>query len=206
MLTLDEINLPLITILRGITPEEAPEIADVFLEAGVQVVEVTLNSPDPYATLAILLEKCSDQMLVGAGTVTHPDEVQKIADLGAGLIVSPNLNKEVVEKTKECGLISAPGCLTATEIFAALSYGADVVKVFPGVIATPDVIKAYKAVLPPETKLVVTGNVSEATIPAYVKAGAFGMGLGSNLYSAGKSVEAVKHDLDKFIQAYNETK
>lgn len=202
MLNLDQIKLPLIAILRGIKPAEAPAIAEVLLQAGIEVVEVTMNSPEPLETLRILIDTCSEKMLVGAGTVTKPDQVDQVADLGGGLIVSPNFNQSVVRRTKERGLVSAPGCLTPTEIFAALDTGADVVKIYPGTVATPAVIKSYKPVFPPETRFVVTGGTNVENIAAYKKVGVYAIGLGGNLYRAGKSAADVAVDLDKFISAY----
>lgn len=202
MSTLDEVKLPLIAILRGITVAETAAVGQVLLDGGIEIVEVTMNSPDPLGSLQVLQEVCGESMLVGCGTVTSVAEVDKIADLGGGLIVSPNFNPDVVRATKARGLISAPGCLTASEIFAALEAGADVIKLFPGNIATPAVVKAYKAVTSPGTRFVVTGGVDETTIPLYKEVGVFGLGLGSNLYSAGKSATAVAEALAKFVTAY----
>lgn len=202
MLKLDEVSLPLIAILRGIRPEEARAIGEVLLAGGIEIVEVTMNSPEPLKTLKVLVDVCGDRMLVGCGTVLTPDEVDGVADAGGGLVVSPNFARNVVARTKERGLLSAPGCLTATEIFGALDAGADMAKVFPGNIATPAVIKAYRAVLPADARIVVTGGVSADTIPSYKEAGVFGLGLGSNLYKAGKSPAEVAADLKDLTVAW----
>ena len=198
----EELDAALIAILRGITPDEAGEIGVALVGCGIRILEVTMNSPEPYETLRMLVDAHGGEALVGAGTVLEPGEVDRVKDMGGRLIVSPNLNPDVVRRTKELGMVSAPGCLTPSEVFHALSLGADMIKLFPGEIVTPAAVKAMRAVVPPGTRLVVTGGVSLDNIAAYKAAGVHGLGLGSALYKPGKDAEQVRSDAMRFIEAF----
>ncbi len=195
-------QLPLVAILRGITPAEIDAVGEALVASGYSVLEVPLNSPDPYTSIARLVERFGDQALVGAGTVLQPEEVERVAQAGGQLIVSPNLNESVVQATKRVGLTSVPGVLTPTEAFRALDAGADALKLFPGDAISPKVCKALKAVLPQGTELMVTGGVNAENLASFFQAGADGVGLGNALYAPGKAAEAVRADALRFREAY----
>lgn len=197
----DQAANPLIAILRGIGPAEAAAVGQELVAAGVTIMEVTMNSPEPLRSIELLAEACGAEALVGAGTVLAPAEVEQVARAGGRLVVSPNFDPAVVKATKEQGLASVPGCLTPTEMFAALAAGADMLKIFPGDVATPAVIKGYRAVLPPAAKIAVTGGVNAANLAAYRQAGADCFGIGSALYKPGKRPAEVGAAAKEFVAA-----
>ncbi|MBF2735514.1 MAG: 2-dehydro-3-deoxy-6-phosphogalactonate aldolase [Betaproteobacteria bacterium AqS2] len=197
----DKAANPLIAILRGIAPDEAVAVGKELVAAGVSIMEVTMNSPEPLKSIELLAEACGADALVGAGTVLAPAEVEQVARAGGRLVVSPNFDPAVVKATKEQGLASVPGCLTPTEMFAALAAGADMLKVFPGDVATPPVIKGYRAVLPKEAKIAVTGGVNADNLAAYRQAGADCFGIGSALYKPGKTAAEVGESAKEFVAA-----
>lgn len=196
-------QLPLIAILRGITPSEIPAVGDALVELGFSILEVPLNSPDPYLSIEMLQKRHGSRALVGAGTVLHPEQVQQVADAGGRLIVSPNLHPEVVRATRRIGLFSVPGVFTPTEAFQALDHGAHALKLFPGDALNPKVCKALKAVLPSGTRLLVTGGVNAGNLQDFLRGGADGVGLGSALYAPGKLPEAVRQDAQTFLNAWS---
>jgi 2-dehydro-3-deoxyphosphogalactonate aldolase len=197
-------DLPLVAILRGLTPAEAPAIGDILVEAGFRLLEVPLNSPQPLDSIA-LLRKRFPQALVGAGTVLRAQEVRDVAAVGGELIVAPNFNREVVAETTRLGLVSLPGVMTPTEAFAALEAGATGLKLFPAELASPSVVKALLAVLPPGTKLIPVGGISADNIPAWRAAGATGFGLGSSLFRPGDDVPTVRRKASALVAAYRES-
>ncbi|MBL8709729.1 MAG: 2-dehydro-3-deoxy-6-phosphogalactonate aldolase [Rhodospirillaceae bacterium] len=178
-------DLPLIGILRGITPAEADAALDALEGAGWRVVEVPLNSPDALATLKRMVARAGDRLLIGAGTVLTTDEVAAIADAGAGLMVAPNCSPAVIHAAKARGMWAAPGVATPTEAFAALGAGADALKMFPGESLPPPIVKAWRAVMPTGTLLLPVGGVKPDNIAAYLKAGADGFGIGTSVYRPG---------------------
>lgn len=197
---LDE--LPLIAILRGLTPEEAPEIGAALIEAGVRAIEVPLNSPEPLRSIEILACRFGARALIGAGTVLTPDEVRAVADHGGRLIVSPNSDTGVIEAAKHAGLISAPGFYTATEAFTALKAGADILKLFPAELAGPIGLRALRAVLAPSQRVYAVGGVSPQTLRTWRDAGAAGFGIGSALYRPGQTAAEVAHRARAFVTAW----
>jgi 2-dehydro-3-deoxyphosphogalactonate aldolase len=182
---------PLIAILRGIRPEEALGVGDALLEAGFRVIEVPLNSPEPLQSIALLAERFGGRAVIGAGTVMTPTDAENVAKANGRLIVMPHADLDVVGHAKRLGMVAVPGVATPTEAFAALAAGADALKLFPGELITPPVVKALRAVLPKAVRLIPVGGVSAANIPAYRAAGADAFGIGSSLYSPGKSAAAV---------------
>ena len=178
---------PLIAIIRGVTSDEADAIGDAIFEGGIRIVEVPLNSPDPLKSIERLVTRFGDRALVGAGTVLKPEQVQQVKGVGGRIIVSPDTNVEVISAAAEAGLVSSPGYFTPSEAFAALRAGAHALKLFPAEAASPAVLKAVKAVLPPDIPLIVVGGVRPDTMEAWVDAGAGGFGLGSGLYKPGQS-------------------
>ena len=195
--------IPLIAILRGIAPHEVDEVGDILIALGYRILEVPLNSPDPYESIQQLAKRYSGSTLIGAGTVLKPEQVPQVADAGGTLIVSPNLNTEVVKATKRIGMISVPGVFTPTEAFQALDTGADALKIFPGDAISPSYCKALRAVLPKDTLLVVTGGVNAANLAEFLSV-SNGAGIGSALYSPGKAVKQIREDALKFIHALPE--
>jgi 2-dehydro-3-deoxyphosphogalactonate aldolase len=177
---------PIVAILRGVRPDEAVDIGHAILAAGVRIIEVPLNSPSAFDSIAALAKAVpSADGFVGAGTVLTVAEAGLVADAGGRLIVSPNMDVRVIRETKRLGLVSAPGVMTPTEAFAALDAGADVLKLFPGELIPPAAVKALRAVLPPQTKLLAVGGVHADNIEDYLQAGAAGFGIGSAIYAPG---------------------
>jgi 2-dehydro-3-deoxyphosphogalactonate aldolase len=192
--------VPLLAILRGITPQEVNEVGNILIELGYRILEVPLNSPDPYQSIQQLAKRYTGAALIGAGTVLQPEQVLRVANAGGTLVVSPNLNPEVVKATKRMGMISVPGVFTPTEAFQALDAGADALKIFPGDVISPSYCKALRAVLPRGTLLVVTGGVNADNLPDFL-AVANGAGIGSALYSPGKAFKQIRADAQKFVYA-----
>jgi len=178
---------PLIAILRGVKAAEAEAIGDAVFEAGIRIIEVPLNSPDPLKSIERLSAKFGDQALVGGGTVFTPANVEDIQSAGGRLIVSPNTNVGVIRAAAGAGLVSCPGYFTPTEAFAALDAGATALKLFPAEAATPAVLKAQRAVIPQDVPIFVVGGIQPDNMQPWSDAGATGFGLGSGLYKPGQS-------------------
>jgi 2-dehydro-3-deoxyphosphogalactonate aldolase len=184
-------ELPLIAILRGLKPSEADAIGDVLVEAGFRLIEVPLNSPQPFDSIA-LLRKRLPQAVVGAGTVLTAADVRAVAAAGGELVVAPNFDRDVVVETVELGMASLPGIMTPTEAFAALAAGAHGLKLFPAELASPAVVKAMLAVLPKGTPLIPVGGIAADNLAGWHAIGAAGFGLGSSLYKPGDDARTVR--------------
>jgi 2-dehydro-3-deoxyphosphogalactonate aldolase len=197
-------QLPLVAILRGLTPAEAAAVGDAIVEAGFSLLEVPLNSPQPLESIA-LLRRRFPQALVGAGTVLGAQQVREVHAAGGELIVAPNFNAEVIAEAARLGMVSLPGVLTPTEAFGALAAGATGLKLFPAELASPAVVKALLAVLPRGTPLMPVGGVTPDNMDAWRAAGSAGFGIGSALYKPGKSAAAVREDALRFVAAFNRT-
>ncbi len=178
---------PLIAIIRGVKPDEAEAIGEAVHEAGIRIIEVPLNSPDPLRSIERLARKFGDQMLVGGGTVLKPSQVGEVQNAGGRLVVSPNTNVAVIAATVAAGLVSCPGYFSPSEAFAALDAGAAALKLFPAEGASPEVLKAQMAVIPKDVPMIVVGGVKPDNMRPWIEAGAAGFGLGSNLYKPGQS-------------------
>ena len=178
---------PLIAIIRGVTPDECEAIGEALFEGGIRIIEVPLNSPDPLASIARLSSKLGEGALIGAGTVLHPDQVLEVAKAGGRLIVSPSVNVEVIRTSVAAGLFSCPGFFTPSEAFTALDSGAHALKLFPAEGASPAVVKAQRAVLPRDLKLIIVGGVGPDNMAPWLQAGANGFGLGSGIYKPGQT-------------------
>jgi 2-dehydro-3-deoxyphosphogalactonate aldolase len=177
----------LVAIIRGVTPDEAEAIGAAIFDAGIRIIEVPLNSPDPLTSIRRLADSLGDRALIGAGTVLDPAQVADVLSAGGRLIVSPNTNAAVIRATVAVGMISSPGYFTPSEAFTALDVGAQALKFFPAEAATPAVIKAQKAVLPKHVPLIVVGGIKPDNMRPWLDAGATGFGLGSGLYAPGRS-------------------
>ena len=181
---------PLVAILRGVRPDEVVSIAEALFAAGLRLVEVPLNSPQPLESISAL-RQMEGRMIWGAGTVLTPDQVDAVAGVGGRMIVSPNTSPAVIRRTVELGLEPLPGFATATEAFAALDAGARRLKLFPAASYGPDHLKALKAVLPVEAEVIPVGGVGPDQMAAWKAAGARGFGLGSDLYKPGMTADEV---------------
>lgn len=197
-------KLPLIAILRGITPEEALAHVGAVIDAGFDAVEIPLNSPQWEKSLPAIIDTWGDKVLIGAGTVLKPEQVDQLHRMGARLIVTPNIQPEVIRRAVSYGMTVCPGCATASEAFTALDAGAQALKVFPSSAFGPDYIKALKAVLPPEVPVFAVGGVTPENLAQWLNAGCAGAGLGSDLYRAGQPVERTAQQAKAFVKAYRE--
>lgn len=182
---------PLVAILRGITPEGAVPVGEALVGAGIAVLEVPLNSPGPMESIARLALALRGRALVGAGTVTTEAEVAQVAAAGGALLVTPHADPALVRAAKARGMLACPGFFTPAEAFALLQAGADALKLFPAEAASPAVLRALRAVLPPGTAVLPVGGMDAASIPGWRDAGAAGFGIGSALYRPGDTPEAV---------------
>jgi 2-dehydro-3-deoxyphosphogalactonate aldolase len=197
-------QLPLIAILRGITPDEAVPVGLALAEAGFRIIEVPLNSPQPLRSIEALARALDTQCLVGAGTVMSAAQVDEVALAGGRLIVMPHSDSAVIRAAKARALWCAPGIATPTEGFAALAAGADALKLFPAELLTPPVLKALRAVFPAEVLFVPVGGITPQNMAAYAAAGASGFGLGSALFKPGISAAQVKINAQAFVQAWRD--
>ncbi len=195
-------QLPLVAILRGLSPGEANAVGDAIVEPGFRLLEVPLNSPQPYESIALLRARFP-QALVGAGTVLSVAQVHQVREAGGELIVSPNFNAEVVAEAARLGMVCLPGVMTPTEAFGALAAGATGLKLFPAELASPSVVKALLAVLPSGTPLMPVGGITPSNMTEWRAAGATGFGIGSSLYKPGKEASAVRDTAMAFVAAYN---
>ena len=178
---------PLVAIIRGVTPAEADAIGDALYEGGIRIIEVPLNSPDPLKSIERMAKKFGDAVLVGAGTVLDPVDVQRVRGAGGRIIVSPDTNTEVIAATAAAGLVSSPGYFTPSEAFTAIRAGATTLKLFPAEAANPAVLKAQLAVIPKDVPILIVGGVKPDTMKPWLDAGAAGFGLGGGLYKKGQS-------------------
>jgi 2-dehydro-3-deoxyphosphogalactonate aldolase len=199
-------HCPLVAILRGVRPDEVEAVADHLVEAGFSLIEVPLNSPDPLDSIARLARRYGPQVLVGAGTVLSVADVAAVQAAGGRLIVSPNVNTDVIRASAAADLISLPGFFTASEAFAALEAGATGLKLFPAEGASPAYLRALRAVLPGATPLLAVGGVAVDNIADWFAAGAHGAGLGSALYKVGKSAPEVGAAARAFVAAAREAR
>ncbi|HEY0661670.1 MAG TPA: 2-dehydro-3-deoxy-6-phosphogalactonate aldolase [Lysobacter sp.] len=195
--------LPLVAILRGLTPQDALAVGDALFEAGFRALEVPLNSPRPLESIALLAREFGDRCLVGAGTVLAPAQVAQVKDAGGRLIVMPHADTAVVRAAHEAGLVCTPGVATPTEAFAALAAGADALKLFPAEQLPPSVLKAWLSVLPKGTALLPVGGITPDRMAVYRQAGAAGFGIGSALYAPGMDPLEVARRARAYVDAWN---
>lgn len=194
--------LPLIAVLRGISPEEVDTVGDALVDAGFRVLEVPLNSPRPFDSIGALARRFGDRCLIGAGTVLDVADVPRVRDAGGRIVVMPHADLAVVREAKRLGIVCCPGVATPTEAFAALSAGADGLKMFPAEALPPPVLKAWRAVLPKETIVFAVGGIRPDNMAGYWSAGASGFGTGSSLYRPGASAADVRKVAGEFAAAF----
>ena len=192
---------PLVAILRGVKPDEVEGIAAALEEAGIAIIEVPLNSPNPLDSIARLAKNFGSRLLIGAGTVMSAEQVAQIAAIGGKLIVTPHADVAVTRAAKQHGLFAVPGFFTPTEAFALLAAGADALKLFPAEGSRPEVLRAIRAVLPPETLVLPVGGVEAANIAAWRTAGAAGYGIGSAVYKPGDTAAVVADKARRLVAA-----
>jgi 2-dehydro-3-deoxyphosphogalactonate aldolase len=194
---------PLIAILRGLRPDEAEPMTDALIDAGIALIEVPLNSPDPLQSIARMRKRAGDRAIIGAGTVLDVAAVQALKQIGAQMVVSPNCNPDVIAATKAAGMASYPGVQTATECFTAIDHGADGLKFFPAGLVGTEGLRALKAVLPAEIPTYAVGGVNPNNMRDWLAAGVTGFGIGSSLYKPGKSVADVALAASQTVSAYD---
>jgi 2-dehydro-3-deoxyphosphogalactonate aldolase len=192
---------PLVAIIRGVTPVDAEATAAAILDASIRIIEVPLNSPQPFESIKIIADAFGDRALVGAGTVLGTDDVRRVQHAGGRLIVAPNMSRDVIRATVDAGMVSSPGVFTPTEAFEAIEAGAHALKLFPAEAASPAVVKAQKAVLPRAISLIVVGGVSVDNVGGWLDAGADGFGLGSGLYKPGQDAAETLAKANAFVAA-----
>ena len=190
---------PLVGIIRGVTPDEIEAIGTAIFDAGIRIIEVPLNSPDPFKSIQRLADRLGDRVLIGAGTVLEPDQVAEVKAAGGRLIVSPNTNPAVIRASVAAGMIASPGYFSPSEAFIAIETGAHALKFFPAEAATPAVIKAQRAVLPRHIPLIVVGGIQPDAMQPWLQAGADGFGLGSGLYVPGQSPAATAEKAQAYV-------
>lgn len=192
---------PLIAIIRGVTPADAEATAQAIFDGGIRIIEVPLNSPQPFDSVEIIAKAFGGRALVGAGTVLNIDDVRRVQAVGGRLIVAPNMDQRIIRATVDAGMVSSPGVFSPTEAFAAIEAGAHALKLFPAEAASPAVVKAQKAVLPKDIPLIAVGGVRVETVREWLDAGTDGFGLGSGLYKPGQDPQLTLEHARAFVEA-----
>ena len=198
-----DMKRPLVAILRGLKPEETQAVVGGLIETGFTAIEIPLNSPDPFRSIEIAAKMAPADCLIGAGTVLTVEDVQSLENAGGRLMVSPNVEPEVISLSAAKGMVTLPGCFTATEALAAAKAGATGLKFFPASVLGPSGINAIRAVLPKDLLIAAVGGVSDTNFAEYVKGGITAFGLGSSLYKPGMSAEDVIAKARITIKAYD---
>jgi 2-dehydro-3-deoxyphosphogalactonate aldolase len=194
---------PLVAILRGVKPDEVDAIVDVLIENGMTAIEIPLNSPDPFNSIAIAVKKAPAGILIGAGTVLAPEDVERLNDVGGRLMVSPNVDPDVIASAWDRGMVTMPGVFTATEALLAARSGASALKFFPAGILGASGISAIRAVLPANLMIAAVGGISDKNFGEYTKAGIHAFGLGTSLYKPGMTAAEVAERAKATIRAYD---
>ena len=201
-----KLRYPLVAILRGIRPEEAEAIVSMLIETGFEAIEIPLNSPEPFVSIEKAAKLAPAGVLIGAGTVLSVEDVDRLNDAGGRLLVSPNVEPDVIRRAGQHGMVTMPGVFTPTEAFSAIRAGASALKFFPASVLGADGIKAVCAVLPKDIPVGAVGGVSEADFATYRAAGVSCFGLGSSLYKAGLSATEVRKRAERAVATWDEIK
>jgi 2-dehydro-3-deoxyphosphogalactonate aldolase len=194
-------DCPLVAIIRGVTPDEAEAVGEAIYEAGIRIIEVPLNSPEPLKSIEKLARRMGNRALVGAGTVLQAEQVAAVKAAGGQLIVSPNTNIEVIAAAAAAGMVSCPGFFTPSEAFVAIDSGAHALKLFPAEAASPAYMKAQRAVLPKDIPVLIVGSVKPDMMTRWLDAGANGFGLGSGVFRPGNSAAEVLANARAYVNA-----
>jgi len=194
---------PLIAILRGLRPEEADGIVSVLIGSGMTAIEIPLNSPNPFRSIEIAVKKASSEVLIGAGTVLTPEAVDRLHDVGGRLMVTPNVDPEVIARARDRGMVTMPGVFTATEALLAVKAGASGLKFFPASVLGASGISAIRAVLPTDLPIAAVGGISDRNFAEYTRSGIHAFGLGTGLYKPGMSAAEVLARARATIDAYD---
>jgi len=194
---------PLIAILRGLKPEDAEGVIGVLIESGMTAIEIPLNSPDPFRSIEIAVKTASSEVLIGAGTVLTPQAVARLHDVGGRLMVTPNVDPEVIASARERGMVTMPGVFTATEALLAAKAGASGLKFFPASVLGASGISAIRAVLPADLMIAAVGGISDKNFVEYTTTGIYAFGLGTSLYKPGMTVAEVAARAKATIHAYD---
>ncbi|WP_264876724.1 2-dehydro-3-deoxy-6-phosphogalactonate aldolase [Vibrio agarivorans] len=197
-------QVPLVAIIRGVEPSDVLDVAEALLEQGFTIIEVPLNSPNALESIQILVDNMADRALVGAGTVTNVKDAQAVLETGAKLIVTPNVNPEIIDLARIHDCCVFPGVITPSEAFSALNHGATGIKLFPADVIGLDGYKALKSVLPEETICLPVGGISPTaeSMQPWIEAGVSGFGLGSALYKPQMTLEQIKSNAKQFVETY----
>jgi len=196
----------IIAILRGVTPAEVIGVAQTLYDAGIRIVEVPLNSPEPFRSIEMLAKAFAGKMVVGAGTVLSEADVNLLKEHGGEISVSPDCNPATIARAVSLGLEPLPGVFTPTEAFAAIRAGAKHLKLFPAEAASPLTIKAWKAVLPRDVQVHAVGGVTPENMKDWLAAGTSGFGIGSSLYKQGSALEQVAESAHKLVSAWKRSR
>lgn len=196
-------KMPLVAIIRGVKPDEVLGIATAIKDAGFSIIEVPLNSPEPFKSLKIMANNLGDDMLIGAGTVLSIQDVDQVAQAGGRLIVSPHTNIDIIKHSKQLGLYSVPGFYTPSEAFTAIDAGADALKMFPADTLGVKGLKAMSVVIPKHVPILAVGGVNAGNMAEYLNVGAAGFGLGSSVYKVGMNADEAFKAAKAQVDAYN---
>lgn len=195
----------LVAIIRGIRNDEVEPVLEALIIEGFEVIEIPLNSPDPWVSIEKAVKLFGDKVLIGAGTVLTTADAQRLADIGGRIMVSPNTDAEVIRHASCCGLITMPGCYTASEALLAIRSGASALKFFPAGSLGASGIAAIKTILPENAVIGAVGGVSDQNFGEYARADIRTFGIGSSLYKPGDSAETVRAKARLTITAYDQT-
>lgn len=196
----------IVAILRGVTPDEVIAVSQTLYDAGIRVVEVPLNSPEPFVSIEKLSKAFADKLVVGAGTVLSVQDVNVLKAHGGQISVSPDCNEAVISRAKDLGIEPLPGVFTPTEAFAAIRAGAKHLKLFPAEVASPQTIKAWKAVLPKHVKIYAVGGVTPENMGDWLAAGASGFGIGSSIFKPGMNLAKISESAHSLVSAWKRAK
>lgn len=196
----------IVAILRGVSPSEVIAVGEALLNAGIRIVEVPLNSPEPFTSIRQLADRFNDRLIVGAGTVLDIASVESLRSAGGQISVSPDCNPEVIAAATDLGMTPLPGVFTPTEAFSAIRAGATHLKLFPAEAASPATVKAWKAVLPKHVKVYAVGGITPSNMQTWWDAGCAGFGIGSNIYKPGMTADDVAKSAAAFVAAWNALK
>ena len=194
-------EMPVVAIIRGVQPEEVVAVGHAIADAGINVIEVPLNSPQPFVSIEKLSNELGDECVIGCGTLTQIDDVQRVANAGGEIAVTPSTQPKVIERCVELNLTPMPGWATPTEAFNAYHAGARYLKLFPAASYGVGHFKAVRAVLPSDCKVLAVGGVGAGNAQQWLSAGIDGFGIGSELFKVGDCVDKVARQAKSIVEA-----